>query len=372
MISQPLTIFRTNKLGKPYVQNSDPSLDNNVSVNDIWLNPSVGTFKTWNGTEWEEMQFGESALMDDCISNRVIAGDISASKITTGILQSQDGSVYLDLGTGEALLNKLFMAGEINGNIIAMSSNGLTRVRLRGKEGERDVTAGIIFEQRESTEVDDWENAGQIYFGYSNRHTYSSLQSYTIGVYNPNKPTMGYYQGVDDGFLWRAISADYLRGAMLTYHGVRLIQRNDMSDTFADVPQVMTAIGNCMSGTSVVVDGIVTCTYEMNEVMRLDFNLKVTTAGTGSSDYGISPTLLRTLNADIPVITPIDGGSLQIFTSSGALNTSVIGGSMVEANGLWTPSKLVSGVETALTESNMTNGITIVGACYGIYTFEDE
>jgi len=372
MISQPLTIIRTSKLGKPYVQNTDPSGNNNLAVNDMWLNPSDGTLKTWNGTEWEEMQFGESALMDDCISNRVIANDISASKVTTGILRSQDGGIYIDLVTGAAVLNKLTMGGEIEGNIIAMSSNGLTRVRLRGKEGERDVTAGIIFEQRESTEVDDWENAGQIYFGYSNRHTYSSLQSYSIGVYNPNKPTMGYYQGIDDGFLWRAISSDYLSGAMLTYHGVRLVKRNGMEDTFADVPQVMTAIGNCMSGTSVAVDGIVTCTYEMNEVMRLDFNLKVTTAGTGSSDYGISPTLLRTLNADIPVITPIDGGSLQIFSSSGALDTNIVGGSMVEANGLWTPSKLVSSAETAMLENDMTNGITIVGTCYGIYTFEDE
>ena len=372
MISQPLTIIRTSKLGKPYVQNTDPSGSNNLAVNDMWLNPSDGTLKTWNGTEWEEMQFGESALMDDCISNRVIANDISASKVTTGILRSQDGNIYIDLATGEAILNKLTMGGEIEGNIIAMSSNGLTRVRLRGKEGERDVTAGIIFEQRESTEVDDWENAGQIYFGYNNRHTYSSLQSYSIGVYNPNKPTMGYYQGVDDGFLWRAISADYLSGAMLTFHGVRLIKRNGIEDTFADVPQVMNAIGNCMSGTSVEVDGIVTCTYEMNEVMRLDFNLKVTTAGTGSGDYGISPTLLRTLNADIPVITPIDGGSLQVFSSSGALDTNNVGASMIATNGLWTPSRLVSGVETVFDESAMNSGITLIGTCYGIYTFEDE
>lgn len=372
MISQPLTIIRTNKLGKPYVQNSDPSLDNNVSVNDIWLNPSAGTFKTWNGTEWEEMQFGESALMDDCISNRVIAGDISASKITTGILQSQDGSVYLDLGTGEALLNKLFMAGEINGNIIAMSSNGLTRVRLRGEEGERDVTAGIIFEQRESAETEGWENAGQIYFGYENRATYSTLQGYTIGVYNPNKPTMGYYQGVDDGYVWRAVSADYLRASMHTYHGTRLMYRNTTDDTFADIPQVMTAIGNCMSGTAITVNGTVTCTYCMNNVMKLDFNLTVTTAGSGSSAFGISPTLLRSINADIPVITPVDGGSLQLFTSSGALLTNNIGASMIASDGLWTPSRLVNDVQTAFAESNINRNLVLIGTCYGIYTFEDE
>ena len=58
MISQPLTIIRTNKFGKPYVQDTDPSTDNNLSVNDMWLNPSEGTFKTWSGTEWVEMQWG--------------------------------------------------------------------------------------------------------------------------------------------------------------------------------------------------------------------------------------------------------------------------------------------------------------------------
>lgn len=372
MISQPLTIIRANKLGKPYVQNADPSSDNVLSANDVWLNPSDGTLKTWNGSEWEEMQFGSSAIMDDCITNRMIANDISASKIVAGVLRSQDGSFYLDLESGEAKLLNLILGGQVEGNIIAMSSNGLTRVRLRGKEGERDITAGLIFEQRESTEVGDWENAGQIYFGYNNRLTYSSLQAYSIGVYNPNKPTMGYYQGVDDGFLWRAISSDYLKGAMLTYHGARLVARETTEDTFANITPVLTAIGNCISGTAIVVDGMVTCTYQMNEVMRVDFNLKIITAGSGTDNFGISPTLLRSLNPEIPVITPISGGSLQFFASSGSLLTANIGASMVESDGLWRPSRLVSDVQTLFNESAMSANLTLVGVCYGTYSFEDE
>ena len=136
MISQPLTIIRTNKMGKPYVQNTDPSLTQAMSPNDLWLNTSEGTMKAWDGTGWVEMQFGESAIMDDCITNRMLANDISASKIVAGILRSQDGSFYLNLETGEAELLKLVMGGEIEGNIIATSSNGLTRVRLRGREGD--------------------------------------------------------------------------------------------------------------------------------------------------------------------------------------------------------------------------------------------
>lgn len=371
MISQPLTIIRTNKLGKPYVQNTDPSSNNQLAINDIWLNPTDGTLKTWNGSTWEEMQFGESALMDDCISNRVIAGDISASKITTGILQSQDGSVFIDLITGEAVLNKLSMGGEIEGNVIAMSTNELTRVRLRGREDGRDVTAGIIFEQRESTDSDTWENAGQIYFGYTSRHTFATLQAYVIGVYNPNKPTMGYYQGSDDGYVWRAVSSDYLKASMHTFHGTRLVKRNDIDENFTNVSPVMTAIGNCMNGTSVIADGMVTCTYEMNDIMRIEYNIKITTAGTGSGAYGISPTLLRSLNADIPYITPISGGSMQAYTANGALIVGNVGASMLAQNGLWTPSRLLNDVQTAYAESAMTSGLTFIGTCYGTYSFEE-
>lgn len=372
MISQPLTIIRTNKLGKPYVQNSDPSSANDMSVNDIWLNPSEGTMKTWNGSGWDNMQFGASAIMDDCISDRVIANDISASKITTGILQSQNGGVYIDMETGEAFLTKLQMGGEIEGNIIAMSTNELTRVRLRGKENDRDVTAGIIFEQRESTDSEEWENAGQIYFGYNNHLTYAMVQAYSIGVYSANKPTMGYYQGADDGYVWRAVSADYLKACMQTFHGLRLVERNSINDNFADVPAVMNAQGNCFSGTAIVVDGIVTCTYQMNEVMRLDFQLTITTSGSGSGTYGVSPTLLRTLNANIPKITPISGGVVQLFSNSGALNTNNIGGSMIAKNGLWTPARLVSNVMTAWPEQALSSGIKLVGTCFGKYSFSED
>ena len=89
MISPTTTILRINKLGKPYVQSTDPSLTHRISANDIWLNPVAGTMKTWNGSAWEEMQFGASAIMDDCIANRMLANDISANKITaTGSIEA--------------------------------------------------------------------------------------------------------------------------------------------------------------------------------------------------------------------------------------------------------------------------------------------
>lgn len=80
MRSQPMTILRINKLGKPYVQSSDPSRTRAMIQNDLWLNPDAGTMKMWNGHAWDEMQFGGSAIMDDCIANRMLANDISASR----------------------------------------------------------------------------------------------------------------------------------------------------------------------------------------------------------------------------------------------------------------------------------------------------
>lgn len=372
MISQQATLFRANKMGKPYVQATDPSIGNKLVVNDLWLNPTAGTMKMWDGTDWIEMQFGASALMDDCIANRVLANDISASKITAGILRSQDGSVYIDLETGEAELLKLIMGGEIRGNIIATSSNDMTRVRLRGREGERDITAGVIFEQRENPgDEDAWENAGQIYFSYSSRQTIVAAQNYMIGAYSANRPIMAYNAGSADGLMWRMLSTNWLKAGYATYHGYRLMHRDSTSDTFERVPAVCNAIGNCMDGSSVECDGIVTATYEMNDVIRLDINLTVTTAGTGSSAFGISPTLLRTLNPDIPVITPVDGGTLQIITAVGTVNLSRYGTTMKADNGLWTPASIVSGNITALTEADMAAGIVLTGSCYGTYSLEN-
>ena len=371
MISQPLTIIRTNKMGRPYVQSTDPSLTRTMSPNDLWLNISEGTMKMWDGTGWVEMQFGESAIMDDCITNRMLANDISASKIVAGILRSQDGSFYLNLETGEAELLKLIMGGEIEGNIIATSSNGLTRVRLRGKEGDRDVTAGVIFEERESTSDDEaWANAGQIYFGYTNRNTYATFKGYEIGPYNSSRPIMGYNSGSNDGLMWRVLAQNWLRANYLTYHGVRLAKRETTDDSFENINPVIVVVGQIMSGTAVVGTGTATLTYKMNEIIQIDFNIKVTTSGSGTSTYGISTALLRTLSDEIPSLTPVDGGVLTAFNSSGAL-TNLMGASFLADGAYWKPAYVNNGVLTGINESSFTNGMTLSGTCYGKYVFED-
>lgn len=371
MISQPLTIIRTNKMGKPYVQSTDPSLTQSMSPNDLWLNISEGTMKAWDGTQWVEMQFGESAIMDDCITNRMLANDISASKITAGVLRSEDGSFYLNLETGEAELLKLVMGGEVEGNIVATSSNAQTRVRLRGKEGTKNITAGIIFEQREDASDDlGWENAGQIYFGYSNRNTYATFKGYEIGAYNGSRPVMGYNAGTEDGLMWRMLSLNWLRANYVTFHGMRLAKRDTTDDVFSGINPVITVIGQLMSGTAVVGDGTATLTYRMNELMQIDFGIKITTSGSGTSTYGISTALLRTLSDEIPSLTPINGGVLNVFNSSGAL-TNLLGASFVADGAFWKPAYVSNGVLTGINESSFSNGMTLSGTCYGKYTFED-
>lgn len=371
MISEPTIIVRANKLGKPYVQNTDPSLTNTLAVNDIWLNPSTGTMQTWNGTSWDNMQFGGSAIMDDAIANRMIANDISASKITAGILKSQDEDVYIDLDTGEAKLTNLEMGGQVKGNIIATSSNGLTRVRLRGREGEKDITAGLIFEQRANTDTDVWSNAGQIYFAYTSRNTYAVFQNFQIGKYNASRPSQAYNAGTSDGLMWRSVSTDWMKASYLTYHGFRLAKRDSLGESFENVNPVLVAIGNVMSGTAIVVTGTVTCTYQINEVMKIDFNLKVTTAGSGTGVCGISPTLIRSLNADIPYLTPVSGGVIQIYNSSGALQ-SYAGASLVAENGIWKPVYISGGAQTDFWESTFSASMMLVGTCYATYVLSDE
>lgn len=372
MISQPLTIVRTNKMGKPYVQSTDPSLTSTMSINDIWLNTEAGTMKAWNGTGWTEMQFGESAIMDDCITNRMLANDISASKITAGVLQSQDGSFYLDLETGEAELLNLLMGGQIEGNVIATSDNGLTRVRLRGSENGK--TAGVIFEYY-NTEDDVepyWQNKGQLFANYSDGAGVCTMPRYEIGAYNSSRPIMGYNAGSDDGLMWRTLSTgQWLKACYYTYHGARLAKRDSVSDSYENVTPVMTAIGNVFGGTSVVGNGTVTLTYKFNDIMQIDFNIKITTAGSGSNAYGISTSLLRTLNAEIPSLTPMDGGTLQVFTASGALNTAYTGASFIANGAYWQPSYVSANTATAIAESGMTTGITLIGTCYAKYTFEE-
>ena len=372
MRSQPMTILRINKLGKPYVQSSDPSRTRAMIQNDLWLNPDAGTMKMWNGHAWEEMQFGGSAIMDDCIANRMLANDISASKITTGILQSQDGSFYLNLETGEAQLLRLILGGQVEGNIIATSSNGLTRVRLRGREGEKDVTAGLIYEERESTDTDEWNNAGQIYFAYTSRQTHAAIQNYQIGKYNSSRPTQAYNAGSHDGLMWRSVSTDWLKASYLTFHGLRLAKRNALDETFENVPAVIQAVGDCLTGETVACAGTYTCTYQLNEVMRIDFSLRITTAGTGTGECGLSIAQLRNLNPNIPAMTPVDGGTYRLYNSNGDLLGAFIGASFVAENGLWVPAYVASGELAPIAESALASNVTMTGTIFGKYNLEDE
>jgi hypothetical protein len=110
----------------------------------------------------------------------------------------------------------------------------------------------------------------------------------------------------------------------------------------------------------------------MNDIMQIDFNLRITTSGSGTDAYGISRDALRQLNADIPIITPIDGGKLQIFNSNGALDTSHIGTTFIANGNVWQPAHVSSGAPVAIDESSVATNMTLTGTCYGKYSYGEE
>ena len=122
--------------------------------------------------------------------------------------------------------------------------------------------------------------------------------------------------------------------------------------------------------SAVVGEGTATLTYKMNEVMQIDFNIKINTSGSGTGTYGISTALLRTLSVDIPSLTPLDGGVLNIYNSSGA-STMTYGSSFLASGAYWKPAYISSGALAQINEAFFTSGMRISGTCYGKYVFED-
>jgi hypothetical protein len=84
----------------------------------------------------------------------------------------------------------------------------------------------------------------------------------------------------------------------------------------------------------------------------------------------LSRTLLRQINTVIPLITPLDGGNLQIFNSDGTLRSAYVGATFVAVDDVWKPAYNSSGTITPLVETSLTSGMTLVGTCYGTYDFE--
>ena len=375
MKSEPLSIIRLPTAGRYFAQGTDPGTE--AKEGDIWWDTATGGVYVRRSGRWAAIKLSGVALMDACITNKLLANDINAGKITAGRLESRNGSFSLDLESGEAVLENLLLGGRVTGNVIAESNDGKMRIRLIGKDPTKDVSAQIVLEGRENTQA-AWVQKGILWLGYTNHASCLAVQNLEVGTgYNKYKPTFAHNLSAAEGIVAKPYSQDHLRAAYATYHGYKLMRRDAAYNTaakkqypFVEVPAVNVAIGNVLSGESIAGAGVCTQTYLLNDMAQIDFDITITIAGTGAAPCGISRALLRQLNEEIPVITPVPGGRVNVYSATGVLLPD-LGRSMGPYAGTWAPMIVNADDELQPTEEHLfTAGMRLSGTCYGRYVFE--
>lgn len=376
MKSAPFTITRLPSAGQYFVQDEDPAAT--AKEGDLWIDTAAGSVNVRRGGRWVKVELSGVALMDACITNRLLAADVNAGKITTGRLESANGLFMLDLDTGEAVLENLNLGGKVQGNVVAESNDGKMRIVLVGKDRTKDVSAQIALEGRNSLTA-EWTRKGLIWLGYTNHTSACAMQNYEVGTgYVASRPTFAHNHSARDGILVKPFSQDYLRAAYGTYHGYRLVRRDIAYDSvnkrqysFENIPEINVAIGNMLSGETVECEGVCTQSYTLNEVAQIDFDLIITTAGSDSGSVGLSRALMRQLNEEIPVITPLTGGSVRVYDATGVLRND-LGVTLQASDNLWALATIDGASYMPVPESSLTAGMRLIGTCYGVYKFEED
>lgn len=108
-----------------------------------------------------------------------------------------------------------------------------------------------------------------------------------------------------------------------------------------------------------------------NGIAKIDFTLKIeTNSGTAYQDYGINRNLL--ISTIGKTITPMTGGSVLYYNSTGEINTNLsgYGGRFSVSNQFWKPARVytTSGDVGSWSSDSFTVGRIISGTCYGTYT----
>lgn len=358
------------------MQDEDPAAT--AKEGDLWIDTAAGSVNVRRNGRWVKVELSGVALMDACITNRLLAADVNAGKITTGRLESANGLFMLDLDTGEAVLENLNLGGKVQGNVVAESNDGKMRIVLVGKDRTKDVSAQIALEGRNSLTA-EWTRKGLIWLGYTNHTSACAMQNYEVGTgYVASRPTFAHNHSARDGILVKPFSQDYLRAAYGTYHGYRLVRRDIAYDSvnkrqysFENIPEINVAIGNMLSGETVECEGVCTQSYTLNEVAQIDFDLIITTAGSDSGSVGLSRALMRQLNEEIPVITPLTGGSVRVYDATGVLRND-LGVTLQASDNLWALATIDGASYVPVPESSLTAGMRLIGTCYGVYKFEED
>ena len=115
--------------------------------------------------------------------------------------------------------------------------------------------------------------------------------------------------------------------------------------------------------------GTATINVDTNGIARIDFSIKITQTHTTSTfDFGINPALFTSKNANIPTITPVDGGTLvMIDTESKYGGGNGYSGTFQTGSGRWRPSRMydTAGGIGGWASANMDAGMVLTGTCYG-------
>ena len=135
--------------------------------------------------------------------------------------------------------------------------------------------------------------------------------------------------------------------------------------------QYYVANGVLLDGSSEIRGtGTATVCIDTNGIARVDFSIKITAASTDASsfDYGVSPALLTSINANIPSITPMTGGVLSVMRD-GILNDSIngYGAFFTSENSKWLPNRIykADGSGGAWSSTIFVVNDVLIGTCYG-------
>lgn len=132
--------------------------------------------------------------------------------------------------------------------------------------------------------------------------------------------------------------------------------------------------GQIIEGTNTTIKGQGTAEVILaNGKAIVHFTAKISTAGSETNvfSWGLSRTALKTLNSNVPTITPTTGGSGKFYSSAGTVDSSStgFGACFQSSTSYWTPARLhdTSGNTGAWPSSMFPVDSMITGTVCGSY-----
>lgn len=120
--------------------------------------------------------------------------------------------------------------------------------------------------------------------------------------------------------------------------------------------------------------GVADVTLEASGLVRVDYTIKIDEPYTNGNEFtiGLNRDLIRNLNSEIPMFTPIVGGCVNYYNSNGALSddeTGFGGFNLVDGQ-FWKPSRVytTNGDVGSWSAKHFPVGTRLVGTCYGAFT----